>query len=100
MNTCRGVTQRIPRVGSCVYRVHGHSVWAMSGRSKKRLAFDATPERIKEITERAKEAGMTRQRYMEILLFGELIPDGRYKTDDEQSELPADDEQGETPMTT
>lgn len=51
----------------------------MSMQAKKRLPFDATPAHIEQLNQRARAAGMTRQAYMEQVLFGEVISDARFK---------------------
>ena len=51
----------------------------MTSRAKKRVAFNATPQRVRELEARAQQLGLNRQQYMEMVLFNEVQPDGRSK---------------------
>ena len=46
---------------------------------KVRVPFNAPRSRIAELTRRAEAMGLSRQAYMELVLFGEILGDARYK---------------------
>lgn len=47
--------------------------------AKVRVPFNAPRSRIAELTRRADAMGLSRQAYMELVLFGEILGDARYK---------------------
>ncbi len=70
-----------------VEQIRGEFPPAVRG-GKKKIALRATRAQMAALTARAAQEGLTRQAYLERRIFGEVLPDQRFKAAQSQEALP------------